>query len=234
MKQMKNIFYYLVLSIAASFLLLVLAFFGSSNGDNIGMHDRLFVSVVFIASCIFGISLAMYPGWCKQLIKHGDRNSNRGKIQKTTRKYQGHHPDCSKFKSHTIKIKEKTLCAGCIGLTIGSIISIFLMIIYVITTNDQPLDLFYFLIILGLIIISLTYIEIMLPIRHSIIHVISNIFLVVSFFLIIISIFEITDSKIYGAISILLSFLWLDTRIQLSNWRHTLICKNCGENCKMY
>ena len=159
---------------------------------------------------------------------------NRKQTQKTARKRKGHHPDCDQFQNHTIRIDNKTLCAGCLGLSIGAILSIFLMILYIVIRGELSFTTFYFFMFLGLIIISLVYIEIMLPIRYTIIHVISNVFLVISFLLIVVCIFEITGNKIYGAVSILLSFLWLDTRIQLSNWRHTLICKNCDENCKMY
>ena len=131
-------------------------------------------------------------------------------------------------------MKNKTLCAGCLGLSIGAIISIILAIIYIVTIRKEPISGFYYVVFIGLIIIGLTYAEIMLPLRHAIVHVISNIFLVLSFLLITVSIFEITGNKIYGTISVIISFLWLDTRIQLSNWKHTMICEHCNETCKMY
>lgn len=231
---MKNIFYYLIISTAAAFLLLVLTFFSSSNINTIGTYDRLFVGGVFITSCIFGISLAIYPGWLRRSLKIGSHGVNRQHAQKTMMKWKGHHPECDQFQSHTIGMRNKKLCAGCFGLSIGSIISIFLMIIYVIIVSEWPSIIFHFLLFLGLIMIGLVYIEIMLPIRHAIVHVISNVLLVIGFLLIAIGILEITGSKIYGTISIFLSFLFLDARIQLSNWRHAQTCKNCSEKCKMY
>ncbi|UCD12882.1 MAG: hypothetical protein JSW60_04770 [Thermoplasmatales archaeon] len=232
MKKVENVFYYLILSTAAAFLLLVLAFFSSSNINTIGTHDRLFVGGVFVASCIFGISLAIYPGWLRRSLKIGSRSENKRKPQKTMRK--GHHPDCDQFQNHIIRIGNKTLCAGCFGLSMGSIISIFLMIIYVIITSGWPPVMFRFLLLIGLIMIGFVYVEIMFPMRNTIVHVLSNVFLVISFLIIAIGIFEITGSKIYGTVGILLSFLWLDTRVQLSRWCHTLICSNCNETCKMY
>jgi len=234
LKQKTNVFQYLILSIAAAVLLLTLAFFNSSNTTSVDMYDKLFVGGIFIASCLFGISLAIHPGWLKRFTKQEKQNPNEKQTQKTARRRKGHHPDCDQFQNHILKINNKTLCSGCLGLSIGSIISIFLTIIYIIFRNELSSTAFHFFIIFGLFIIGLVYTEIILPKKHTIVHVVSNIFLMISFFIVIISIFEITGSKIYGAISILLSFLWLDTRIQLSNWRHTLICKNCGETCKMY
>lgn len=234
MKQKTNVIYYLILSITAAVLLLTLAFFNSSNTASVDIYDKLFVGGVFIAICLFGISLAIYPGWFKRFTKQEKHSSNEKQTQKTARKRKGHHPDCDQFQNHTIRTNNKMFCAGCLGLSIGAILSIFLMILYIVIGGELSFTTFYFFMFLGLIIIGLVYIEIMLPIRHAIIHVLSNVFLVVSFLLIVVCIFEITGNKIYGAVSILLSFLWLDTRIKLSNLRHTLICKNCDENCKMY
>lgn len=233
MKQVGNIYYYLFLSIVAAVLLLVLTFFNSSIINTIGIYDKLFVGGVFIMSCILGISLAIFPNWLKRFVKH-ENHGARQQAQKTARNRVGHHPDCNQFQNHTIRIKNKTLCAGCFGLSIGSIISIFLGIIYVIIAGNLSSTTLYFLIFLGLIMIGITYIEIMLPFRHAFVHLSTNIFLVISFFLIAVSIFEITGSKIYGVIAILLSFLWLDTRIQLSNWQHARICEYCNKTCKMY
>jgi len=234
LKQNKNVFYYAILSIAAAVLLLILIFLSPLNTTAIGIYDKLFVGGVFITSCIFGISLALYPRWFRRLNKHATRHLNSEKSGKITRKYKGHHPDCGNFQSHTIETKNKTLCAGCFGLSIGSIISIVLTIIYIVIIREKAATGFYYVVFLGLIIIGLAYVEIMLPIRHAVVHVISNIFLILSFFLVTISIFEITGNKIYGMLSVIISFLFLDTRIQLSNWQHARICESCSETCKVY
>ena len=234
MKQNKNVFYYAILSIAAAVLLLILIFLSPLNTTTIGTHDKLFVGGMFITSCIFGISLALYPRWFRRLTKHATHHLNSERSGKITRKYKGHHPDCGNFQSHTIETKNKTLCAGCLGLSIGSKISIVLTIIYMVIIREKAATGFYCVVFLGLIIIGLAYVEIMLPIRHAIVHVISNILLVLSFFLVTISIFEITGNKVYGILSIIISFLFLDTRIQLSNWQHARICESCSETCKVY
>jgi len=234
LKQINNILYYLILSIVAAALLLMLAFFGSSDIRNVSIYDLVLFSGVFIVSCIFGISLAIRPGWYRRFTKDQNHNAKRKQGHNITRKHKGHHPDCNQFQNHTVIIRNRTICAGCLGLSIGCIISIFLMIFYVFLAHGKFSNIFYFFIFLGLIIIGLVYVEIIFPTRYTIIHIISNVFLVVGFLLITISIFEITGKMIYGLISILLSFLWLDTRIQLSTYRHSLICNKCNKECKMY
>lgn len=234
MKQNMIVFHYIILSIVAAFLLLILIFLSPLNTTAIEIYDKLFVSGIFITSCIFGISLALYPHWFRGLTKHTTHYLDGEKSKKNTRKYKGHHPDCGNFQSHIVETKDKKLCAGCLGLSIGSIVSIILTMFYVVIIRKELATEFYYAVFIGFIIIGFVYIEIILPLRHVIVHVISNIFLVLSFFLINIGIFEITGNKIYYMLSVVISFLFLDTRIQLSNWQHTRICESCSETCKMY
>ena len=232
MKQIKTILYYIILSSVSAFLLLLLTFFGNFK-PTINIFDRLIIAIIFIICCLLGVSSAIYPSWYKRFRKTQSNNENKQQIIKTIKR-KGHHPNCNQFRNHILKIKHKSYCAGCLGLAIGSFISILLMIFYITTVNEQISQIFQLLIITGFIFISITYIEIVHPYRHIIIHIIFSALLVISFLFITISIFELTGNKIYGMISILLSFLWLETRVQLSIWRHNHICNNCDEICKMY
>jgi hypothetical protein len=235
LNQTKTILYYLILSTVAALLLIILTFNNATNVNTTSAYDKLIVGGVFIISCILGVSLALHPGCLKRIVKQTNHETRRYSTQKkSTRKRHGHHPNCDQFQKHTVQIKNKTRCAGCLGLSLGCILSMLLMIGYVFTDNKLPSHLPYFLVFFGFILVGLVYVEIIIPIRHAIVHVISSGFLVIGFLFITISILEITGNKIYGILSVLLSFLWLDTRIQLSNWRHTLICNNCKETCKMY
>ncbi len=234
MNQKKSAIYYVILSTIGAMLLIVIPLFSASNINAIHIFDKLIVGGAFISSCILGISFAIKPNWIGRFIKRGRHDENEQQSHMKTRKRQGHHPDCEKFKSHVIKTKNKVICASCSGLAVGSLISIFLMATYIFIPSEIPLTILYIFIILGLIIIILNYIEIVIPTRNARIHVIFNALLVISFFLIIIGIFELTGSIIYGIFGVIISFLWLDTRILLSKWRHSEICKSCSETCKVY
>ena len=227
----KKLFYYLILSIAAGFLILLLAFFSSPNTNVTTFYDRLLIVGIATIGCLSGVSLAFRPGWYrKPLHRTHINNTNTKKIRNRI----GHHPDCNRFRSHTITINNKKICSGCLGLALGAVIAIILMIGYLFADIPKSIGIFYIFIISGLVIICFVYIEIILTKRSTIIHIVSNIFLMLSFLLLTIGIFEITGNRMYGIITVILSFLWLDTRIQLSKWNHSLICDNCKETCKMY
>jgi hypothetical protein len=37
-----------------------------------------------------------------------------------------------------------------------------------------------------------------------------------------------------GLVGIIICFLWLDTRIQLSRWNHLKTCRRCPKACKSF
>lgn len=234
MKQKSDIIYYILLSIIAVFLLLMLVYFGSSQTKIMDLYDRLLIGGLFITCCLFGVSLAFYPGWYKKILKTNKNNLDKKNEKKVLRKRKGHHPDCDQFKNHVIGFDSKVFCTGCLGLAIGSVLSIFLMLIYIVITSGKTLMVFYLLVFLGLILVAFNFVEIMFPVRQRVVHIFSNVFIVVGFLFIVIGVFEITGSIAYAILSIIFSFLWLDTRIQLSNRRHSLICSSCNKKCKMY
>ena len=130
---------------------------------------------------------------------------------------------------------DKVLCAGCLGLASGSIVSIILTIAYIaIMPNETIQGVFQGFIVMGIALIALNFIEIAVPQRNAHMHVVFNGLLVAGFFLVVIGTYELTGRIAYGILAIILSFLWLDTRIHLSNWRHSVICRDCSEMCKVY
>jgi len=234
LKEKHEINHYILFSIIAVFLLLVLIYFGVSNKQPIRFYDKLLIGGLFILSCLFGISLAFFPGWYKKILKLDRSNTYIKNDKKVLRKIIGHHPDCNPFKNHVIAFGDKFLCTGCLGLAIGSLISILLILIYLIFSYGNSSYVFYLFFFFGLIMIAFNFIEIMLPVRKKYVHISSNSLIVIGFFLILIGIFELTGSTAYAMISLIFSFLFLITRIQLSHRRHSLICKLCSKKCKMY
>ena len=179
-------------------------------------------------SLLFGISLSIFPGWYK-------RKNYKGKFEsenKSSTKFKGHHPDCNEFSGHRISINNKTYCAGCLGLIIGSIITIILILFYLLF--DFLKINYYSFLIFGIIQIFILFFIIILFKKNPNIRVFSNAIFVISFFIIIISILEITGDFIYGLLTGLFSFLLIHTRIHISKWIHLSICKKCSKDCKMY
>jgi hypothetical protein len=58
--------------------------------------------------------------------------------------------------------------------------------------------------------------------------------LVIGFLLVTLGTASATSTILLGLVAILICYLWLDTRIQISDWRNALVCHSCGQTCKYY
>jgi hypothetical protein len=233
LNQTRNVILYLIFSFLAAVFIGIFMITSPSDSPTISISEKGIIAGIFITSCVVGISFTLRPNWVRRYlpqIKKREKNTRSGVM----RSFRGHHPDCHTFQNHTIQWKDKTWCAGCLGLFIGLCVSILLMMLYIITDYTQLKMISYMLFILGLFILIVVYLEIMYGSRHPIFHVLSNGMLPLAFFSITISVVGVTGKYVYGLFTILLCFLWLDVRIQLSKWRHRLFCLDCTESCKMY
>ena len=233
MNQTKIVLSYLGLSFAGAALLVVFVSMTPAPTRTLALLEKIFVAGVFIIICVFGVSFSLRPNWVRPFISKKE-NTVKNHTDALQRLFRGHHPDCETFENHRMIYQNKTWCAGCLGLLIGCLLSIVLMILYVVVPFQQPPTISRLLFFLGLLVIALVYLEIIRGSRHSIIHVLSNGMLILSFFFITTSIVELTGKVEYGFFTILLCILWLDTRIQLSRWHHRRLCSSCPEPCKIY
>lgn len=233
MNQIKIVLSYLGLSVAGAALLVVFVLMTPAPTRTLVVLEKMIVAGVFIASCVVGISFSLRPNWVRPFISKKE-NTEKNHSEALQRSFRGHHPDCKTFEKHRMIYQNKIWCAGCLGLLVGCVLSIILMILYVVVPFQQPPTISRLLLFLGLLVIALVYLEIIRGSQHSIIHVLSNGMLVLSFFFITTSIVELSGKVVYGFFTILLCILWLDTRIQLSRWHHRHLCSFCPESCKIY
>ena len=226
MKKNNELIIYLLLSAFALILISIIGFFSETNKTT--FFDRVIVGSIFILSLLFGISISKKPGWYKTKNRIVD-NKNEKKVSS---EFKGHHPNCQGFSDHTIKVKDKTYCAGCLGLFIGSSINIVLIVLYL-TFYNIIID-FRILLLIGLILVMVLFFIFIFMKRKPLSRVVTNAIFMLSFFFIIISILEITGSFVFGLLAGLLCFLFVDTRIKISKWTHVKICRNCEKDCKRY
>jgi len=233
LKYTTTIYLYPVFSVIAAVLILLIVGTTPSQSLSLSLQEEVGIASVFILCCSIGISFTLRPNWVRRSILRF-QNEEKNTQPRGERSFQGHHPDCPPFKNHTIRWKEKTWCAGCLGLFIGLCAAILLMILYMATDFQLIKMMSYLLLLLGLSILPVVYVEILHRSKYAGVHVFINSMLPLSFFIITISVEAITGKFISSLFTILLCFLWLDTRIQLSKWHHSLLCTHCSENCKMF
>jgi hypothetical protein len=233
LNQTKLVLFYLALSVIGAALLVGLALQTPTSHPLSMFPGKIGIALVFILCCIFGISFSLRPNWVRLFI-HKKEETIANRSCTAQRSFQGHHPDCETFENHRWISQNKTWCAGCLGLLIGCLLSSILMILYVVVPLHLSPTIFRLFLFLGLCIIAFVYLEIIQKRHHANIHVLSNGMLVLSFFFITISIIELLGKVEYSLYTILLCMLWLDTRVQLSRWHHSRLCRSCLQSCKTY
>jgi hypothetical protein len=206
------------------------------NGRNgsVTFNDKIIVGFAFIISCILGISMAFKPNWIHRIGEEPKSTIQKSTKQNASISREGHHPTCKNFKNHTFNINNIKYCAGCMGLAIGAVIAIISMCMYLINPLEMGRELTDIFLATGFMIIGLIFLKILTRQTTVSTHIISNTCLPLGFYLVVVGTLEYTGDVISSLIAVMISFLWLDTRIQISNWRHTVICRICENNCKVY
>ena len=233
MRKINTLFIYLIFSFIAAVLLILLVGLTPSPSTSFSFVEKSGIASAFILCCCVGISFTFKPNWLRQYVSKS-KNQIHEMQPKGKQSFQGHHPVCLTFQSHTIHWQGKMWCAGCLGLCVGLCVSIALMILYLILEFQPKQITALLLLLLGLFILAVVFIEIYHRKRHTKVHVFINSLLPLSFFLAIVAVVGATGELLYGFLSLLLCFLWLDTRIQLSKSHHNILCRKCAETCKMF
>jgi hypothetical protein len=228
-----SVAFYLILSTIGAVFVLVLLGDAPEDPDT-DRSERLVVIVAFVLSCLFGISLALWPNWTGRLratdVGHGEGEVAHGR----TRARIGHHPDCEPFGAHRLSIGDRVLCRGCFGLALGSLLAILLAVVYLLMPALFPSSSFPLLLVLGAVLIAQNFVETAVLSRSAQFHIVSNVLFVSGLFLVVMAVFLATGDATYGVLVVIISFLWLDTRIQLSGWNHVRTCAGCPEDCTAY
>ena len=234
MNRKQEALFFVALSVIGAIFVILVVWLRPATSAAIVFTDRAVVGGALVLSCALGIGLALRPNRIRRLALRQHHGGIPEQSKAPARRRQGHHPDCVWFDSHRLVIGGRALCAGCTGLAVGSIVAVVLAVFYLAFSPGIPVETARALIGVGLVILAVNYIGIASPSRKAASHAFSNAALVVGFLLVTVSVLELTSSLAYGLLAVVLSFLWLDTRIRLSGWRHSQTCEECVELCKAY
>jgi hypothetical protein len=223
--------WYVVLSVAAALLLALFAWTESRRGLELAAADRLLLGGVLAACCLFGVARSVRPGAFKILEVRRSASTVR---TNGCRPRVGHHPDCERFAAHRVTIGGTARCAGCIGLAIGSVMGLGLAAAYLIGAASISADLAKWMLVLGIVMVTIAVIETAWPRRSGGMHVVTNLLMPIGFVATTIAATELSASVYVGLMAVLFSFLWLDTRIVASKTVHARTCSLCPLGCKSY
>ncbi|MCJ7633194.1 hypothetical protein MUP77_12485 [Candidatus Bathyarchaeota archaeon] len=197
------------------------------------------ISSFFVAICILGIVVGIFPSGCSRLLNF--RNSNRENRKPPLHQeygpsiyFLGHHPTCGNFSIHILTIDGKTYCAGCTGLIVGALLSLVSVIFYSfsnIQVGESSVPVFW----IGFVVVSYGLFQYHLPGRNtSLLHVLVNTSFVFGAFLLLVGVHEITGSFVLEVYLFILMIYWIITRMIASQFAHRQICVACSKCCTYY
>ncbi len=182
--------------------------------------------IIFVVLCALGAVATLFPRRCSPEIRvTDDLHPSRFTEVLGIRVIHGHHSDSCRFSNHEIRLGEKRICAGCLGLLAGSLIAIIITVTQATQSIPIPPQLGY--IGLAFVLAGLAY-SVMIPGSPPVLRTVLNALLVTGFALIYL---VLPSERGLGLMGISLGIFWMYTRIRLSRWSHGRLSASCDEPC---
>lgn len=196
-----------------SFAGLIFLIFFFQLAPSSGINKQL-VLFLFILICILGMMAAAYPQRCLSFMKmksSGDSKST------------GHHPECEIYQNHTFTLNGRKYCIGCSGLFCGAVVGIILCSLYLVEMINSPQFFSVGIMLVYLSLLQLSFVKL----DNKIIKFSSNFGLVLGSTLLLLGILEYKANL--ASYFLVLTCLWIYTRMTTSAEDHTRICNACPE-----
>lgn len=236
MKPLRQSYVYLLfLTISfAGLTLTATLILSSPAAPDLFQGRQILVGGIFISICVLGILAGCWPSRCFSIInlqrvkssEFAVKSDLTGSLEKPLR-LKGHHPDCIGFQDHVVRIRNSTLCAGCVGLVLGATLSILVSTAYFLggfSVCPVPQLTFWvgFLwVCCGLLQYSVSILG------RGFIHLTVNALFVLGVLLLLVSLDQIRQNTILDLYFLTLTLFLIYTRIMLSQLDHKKTCATC-------
>jgi hypothetical protein len=141
---------------------------------------------------------------------------------------------CGRFDDHIVEWGGRARCAGCTGLLAGAGIGSALTVVYVLYPSVLSGAGGPTLVLTGMALVALDLAVAGTGGAGAWAGLALNALMAVGFALVAIGLLELTGRPDWGLIGVILSALWMDTRIQVSRWNHAAVCSACPRECVAY
>lgn len=224
----------LLLFVSASILGLIsvaLFVFTSSSSADSYTYRKLVIGSIFTLVCLLGAVAVILPGMCNSILSGQGKGDVFGlhSAPVSARSLKGHHFNCEGYAPHIVKVGGRTLCAACSGLFLGAVAAILGTVAYFFLNMELGQFGSPFL-IAGMVLVALGFVQFMFP---NFARLLVNALFVVGAFLILLAADALSMNLFFELYVISLTLLWILTRILLSQWDHSRICRSCTVDCEL-
>lgn len=223
------------LSIIGATLVLPIAVYKPSFQGDLTSRKQLIGSILVLI-CLSGILAVFSPEKCSKTF----HNRRKGKPSALTveglgsylvrAQIRGHHPNCGSFDAHLICLNGRVLCAACTGLFFGGVLVLLGTAFYFFLEADFLGKLGLWGVLVGQIGVVLGFFQFRFK---GFIRSFLNAFFVVACFLMLVGADALAENLLVDLYVTCLITFWLFTRILISKWDHSLICRRCRLPCEL-
>jgi hypothetical protein len=222
----------IVVSAFGFLTVLLVALYAAPSVETVVWRKPL-IGSIFAAICLLGTAGSLVPGKCLESFGH-----SRGVYTAVSSprasglavRTRGHHYDCDRFSSHTIKVNGHVLCAACTGLFLGGVGALPGTLLYFF--SGLGIGQFGFLsVAVGVVAMTFGFLQMRLG---GFARLILNVLFVLGAFLILAGLDALIGSLPVDLFSIVLVVFWIFTRILLSQWDHRRTCGRCPLLCEAH
>jgi hypothetical protein len=225
--KQQNLFLFVILSFLGFILVFLLLIF-PVDSYSLFFRKQL-IGFIFNSLCLLGAIAVFFPNTCSNLgtrtlfARNNTRNLSSDRYSKILglKIIHGHHNKNSAFSRHEFQINNKTICAGCFGLFLGSLVSIGLIIMYSLIYIDLSFG--YLLSTIGIIFSALALFVPIFINGYAILRVILNSWFVIGMSFILIGVDSTSMNVINDLLVIGIFIIWMMNRILLSQFKHKKI-----------
>jgi len=208
--------------------------FNTSTLEDDFAYRNLVIGSAFAAVCLLGIFAALFPSSCLTLPQFWKSNrQDRSTLNIHETALRSHHPFCENYSTHILSIGNMKFCATCSGLLVGAILALLGTGLYFfgsLSIGDPAI-----LVLTGAVGVSLGLLQSALPkFSGGLTRFFASILFVVGTFLMLAGIDMAVKNTAIDLFFIVLSVLWILTKITLSQRDHRLTCSMCSEKSCRY
>lgn len=217
-------------SILGLISLALFVLFSSASADSFTFRKPL-IGLVFSLVCVLGALAVAIPSRCNSILGAGEAGVSFGShsVPVGNRSLKGHHFDCEGYVSHTVELGGRTLCAACSGLFLGAIVAIFGSLAYFFL--DAGLGQFGLgFLMIGMALVALGFVQFEFS---GLSRLLINALFVLGASLVLLAADALLMNFFIDLYVISLMLLWILTRILLSQWDHSRICRSCNVVCEL-
>jgi hypothetical protein len=191
---------------------------------------RPVVGAALAVVCVLGILAVLYPASCAGIAglkKQGETMHSFHKAR--VRVLRGHHATCERYSTHVMHVGDSVFCSSCSGLFVGAVIVLVCIGLFFFSglrLSAQP----FVPVLVGVVGVTAALLYPFVPVKfqNGSTRFLVGVLLAVGSFLVLAGVDAAAESLSVDLFFVVLSVLWLATKMSLSQWEHRKTCALCS------